>query len=125
MALAAITPNWLGDVVMAAPALDALACALGERDPPERLDVYAPEPLAPLVDLLVPDGGTTPFRLRKGLARIRDRLHLAGVMRARAHRSVVLFPNSFGTGLMVRLAKIPERVGTPLHRRGLLITRQV
>ena len=124
--VAAITPNWLGDIVMVLPALRGLATALSKRTPPESLDVWTPRPFAPLLGVLVPGAEVLPFDLgRGGLTRLRGRLRLARRMRSREYRAAVLFPNSFGSALAAWRAGVPERIGTSLHSRGMLITRKV
>jgi len=124
--VAAITPNWLGDIVMALPALRGLASALSGRTPPGSLDVWTPRAFAPLVGALVPKANVLPFDLgRGGLTRLRGRLRLARHMRSREYRAAVLFPNSFGSALAAWRAEVPERIGTPLHSRSMLLTRAV
>jgi len=46
-------------------------------------------------------------------------------MRAHAYRAVAMFPNSFGSALVAWRAGVPERIGTPLHSRGMLLTKKV
>lgn len=121
MSVATITPNWLGDLVMSADAVKFLKDSLGD----EPLHVYAPGHLAAIAELILPADEVIPFRLGKRLARLRDRLTLAGRMRSRRYRAVVLFPNSFSTALVARMSGAPQRVGTPMHSRGRLLTRPV
>ncbi len=121
MSVAAITPNWLGDLVMSADAVKLLGDSLGG----EALHVYAPEHLAPLAELILPADETFRFRLRGGIARLGHRLALAVRMRRHGYRAVVLFPNSLSTGLVARMSGAPERVGTPMHSRGWLLTTPV
>jgi heptosyltransferase-2 len=113
-------PNPLGDAVMATPALRALRTAL----PNTRL-TWA--------------GGGVPQQALEGLPWRDDVLSLAGelvkgarapVRAARQLRrlgadAILLLPNSFSSALAARLAGIPTRVGTPLQRRGLLLTHKV
>jgi len=111
---------------MALPALRGLATALSERTPPESLDVWTPRPFAPLLAALVGEVEVLPFDLgRGGITRLRGRLRLARRMRSREYRVAVLFPNSFGSALAAWRAGVPERIGTPLHLRGMLITKKV
>ncbi len=124
--VAAFTPNWLGDVVMALPALGGLARELARRDPPETLEVWAPRGLAPLVDALLPEAETVPFDLGRGwFTRLRGRMRLAREMRAREYRAAVMFPYSFGSAIVPWRAGVGERIGTPFHARGMLLTKKV
>lgn len=113
-------PNPLGDAVMATPALRALRAAL----PGTRI-TWA--------------GGGTPQQALEALPWRDDVLSLAGqlvkgarapVRAARQLRrlgadAILLLPNSFSSALAARLAGIPTRVGTPLQRRGLLLTHKL
>ncbi|MHC5055349.1 MAG: lipopolysaccharide heptosyltransferase II [Planctomycetota bacterium] len=124
--VAALTPNWLGDVVMSLPALRALARELVRRDPPEALDIWTPRAFAPLLGAFVPEAEVVPFALGRGwFARLKGRMRLARAMRAREYRAAVMFPNSFGSALAAWRAGVGERIGTPLHSRGLLLTKPV
>ena len=84
-------------------------------------------------------GGGAPQQALEGLPWRDDVFSLAGPLakgaRApmRAARQLrrlgadatLLLPNSFSSALAARLARIPTRVGTPLQRRGLLLTHKV
>jgi lipopolysaccharide heptosyltransferase II len=113
-------PRPLGDAVMATPALRALRAAL-----PSTRITWAGAPAA--------------TRALEGLPWRDDAMPLAGPMdrgvlapwrAARLLRplgadATLILPNSFATALAARLARIPVRVGTPLHGRALLLTRPV
>jgi len=119
--VAALAPNWLGDLVMAMPALRALERAVR----PEGFVVVASDQLAPLARLVAPGSHVAAWRRRKGLAGLRDRLALAPLLRSLGAGTVVLFPNSFSSGLAAALSRARERIGTPMHGRGFLLTRTV
>lgn len=109
-----VCPSWLGDVVMATPALrlirDAFpGCFIGGL-------------VRPGLDELL--SGTTFF----------DELHVersqgimgpkrvAAKVRGRGYDTALLFTNSFSTALITRLAFIPRRVGYDRDGRGILLT---
>jgi heptosyltransferase-2 len=103
-------PNWVGDVVLALPALRDL-----RRDFPQaKLTVLARPWVAPLyravpeVDEIEESRGT-----RADAVRLRGRFDTA-----------VLLPNSFGTAFAVWRAGIPERWGYATDGRGPLLTRR-
>jgi heptosyltransferase-2 len=121
MTVAAVVPNWVGDLVMVAPALRALARALGG----EGLDLVAHRPLAPLARALYEVRDVVPHRKERGVARLRLRTPLMTQLRRGAYRSVVLFANSFSTALSAWRAGIPRRVGMTMHGRSLLLTTRV
>lgn len=97
-------PNWLGDVVMAAPAVAAIAKAR----PQARITAQVKAPFMPLatcidgVDEVIPTG-----RDRSLLGLWRSR----GALKARSFDAAVVFPRSTRAGLAPWLARIPVRVG--------------
>ena len=107
-------PNWLGDAVMAMPAVQAWRAL----HPGVRLTVLTKRGNAPLwrmhpavddvIELLPGTRGT----FRTG-------------WRLRAHRfeEALLLPNSFRSALIAWLARIPVRRGVPCHARSLLLNR--
>ena len=108
--VAALTPNWLGDVVMALPALGALARELLGRGGSRRLDVWTPRPFAPLLDALLDGAEVLPFDLgASGLARLRGRFRLARAMRARGYGSIALLPFSHGLARWTPEAALEEK----------------
>ena len=106
-------PNWLGDAVMAMPALQVWR----ERHPGDRLTLLTKRGNAPLwrmhpaVDEVVELEPGTRGTFRTGRA-LRDR-----------HFDVAyLLPNSFRSALIAFLARVPRRRGFARHARTLLLT---
>jgi heptosyltransferase-2 len=106
--LVVVAPNWLGDAVMALPAIADV-----RRGQPAASIVVAARPsVAPLFTLVrdvdevltLPKEGPWP---------------LAG------GDAALLLPNSFHSALMVARARVPERWGYRTDWRGLLLTRAV
>jgi len=102
-----ISPNWIGDAVMAQPLLALLA-----RQQPERpIDVLAPPSVAPVwramaeVDTVL----ETPFR--HGALQLRERWRYAQVLRARGYADAYVLPNTIKYALIPWLAGIKKRVG--------------
>ncbi|HUG90522.1 MAG TPA: lipopolysaccharide heptosyltransferase II [Planctomycetaceae bacterium] len=115
MKLAVFLPNWIGDAVMATPALAALrrrfGCGIVAVGRSYVADVLAG---SKLVDrLMVSDGGG----LFSGRAR-----QLVNDLRRERFDLAVLFPNSFRTAAIARLARIRRRVGFARDGRGWLLT---
>ena len=102
-----ISPNWIGDAVMAQPLLARLKQAHPERP----IDVLAPPSVAPVwravleVDTVL----ETPFR-HKAL-QLRERWKYAQVLRARGYLDAYVLPNTLKYALIPWLAGIPQRVG--------------
>jgi heptosyltransferase II len=101
------TPNHLGDLVMALPALAAA---------PEA-DVVVADWLAPLVELLPRQGEVIPFR--RGSAGM---LNTARSLRRRRYTYGVLLPPSFSSALLFRLGGVSRVRGTATDRRSLLLS---
>ncbi|MFT3828046.1 MAG: lipopolysaccharide heptosyltransferase II [Chitinophagaceae bacterium] len=110
--LLVVAPNWLGDAVMALPALADLRRAHANAS----IDVAARASIAPLVPL-VP--GVDAAVLLDG------RHASVAAVKAGRYDAAVLFPNSFNSAWIVRQAGVPERWGYGSDFRSLLLTRAV
>jgi heptosyltransferase-2 len=97
-----VAPNWLGDAVMALPAIADVARALGRS----RIVVSARPPIAPLFSMV-------PF------------VHEVTGAYRRGYDAVLLLPNSFRAALTAWRTGIPERWGFRTDCRGPLLTRGV
>lgn len=111
-------PNWLGDIVMALPALRAMMGATRGDD----LVVALPAAYAPLAPLVSGVSDVLPLASAgawRGPAFEADvaRVGQGGYARA------VLFTNSFGSAWMLWRAGVPERWGYRTDWRGPLLTR--
>ncbi|MDA0322391.1 MAG: lipopolysaccharide heptosyltransferase II [Verrucomicrobia bacterium] len=110
------SPNWLGDSIMAMPALAALkqASACG------RLTVLCRPTLEPLWACcgFVDDLAT----VESGVA---GTFRAAGRIKAMAVSRSYSLPNSFRSALIPFLAGVPERIGPRGHHRAWLLTRSV
>ncbi len=110
-------PNWLGDIVMALPAIAAVRAA----HPDAQLALAAPAPFAdicaavPGVDAVVPLRGS-------GIRAVG--LH-AQALRAGGFDVAILFTNSFGSALAASRAGIAERWGYQRDWRRRLLTRAI
>ena len=107
-------PNWLGDAVMAIPAMAALRTAFSES----HLTLAAPASVAQLFSEQTPVAADTVLTLTGGRAG-RD------AMNTGRFDACVLFPNSFRSAWDARRAGIPERWGYRSAARGWLLTRPV
>lgn len=107
-------PNWLGDAVMALPALAAARSAMPET----RIAIAAPAAVAPVFEEEIsaaPDEVLT----------IPDRGREATILAAGKFDAALLLPNSFRSAWTARRAGIPERWGFSCSMRGFLLTRAV
>jgi lipopolysaccharide heptosyltransferase II len=113
--LVILAPNWLGDAVMALPAITDVRRAL----PRVEITAAARPSIAPLFSL-VPEIDRTAVidvRQRRGTP--------GGELAPHGFDAALLLPNSIRTALAVLLARIPERWGYHANGRGLLLTRAI
>lgn len=115
-----LAPNWLGDAVMALPAV----AGLRGRHPDDHLVVAARPSVASLFDMVA--GIDQVVQLPAGRAwRLSDlRAEAAAIASARADLAILL-TNSFRTAWVTRRAGVPDRWGVEADLRGRLLTRAV
>jgi heptosyltransferase-2 len=106
-------PNWLGDAVMALPAMAALRAAFAGRT----VIVAAAPSVAPLFHEITPAAPDQVLVVEKATE--------AATLRSADAGLAVLLPNSFRTAWVCRQAGIPERWGYRAHGRALLLTRGI
>jgi heptosyltransferase-2 len=112
--LLVVLPSWLGDVVMATPALRLLRDALP--------GAFIGGLVRPGLDELL---AGTPFIDELHVDRARGVMGpklVAAKLRPRRYDTALLLTNSFSTALIARLAFIPRRIGYDRDGRGLLLT---
>jgi len=109
-----LTPNWLGDAVMALPAL----AAVRRHDPDAALIVAARPSTAALFRMVPGVDRVLPLDARSRRA---DAEALARISADRA----LLLPNSFGSAWAARSAGIAERWGYASDFRRLLLTKAI
>ncbi len=113
--------NWVGDAVMSLPALQALRkhhpeAQISVLARPWVADLYQREPFC---DELI------RYEAARGRRGLRDKWHIASDLRERAFDCAILLPNSFESALLVRLSRIPTRIGYARDARSWLLTRAV
>jgi heptosyltransferase-2 len=112
-----VCPSWVGDAVMATPALRLIRSRLpgafiGGLVRPGIDDVLAG---AGLLDEMHVERAGGMMGPKRAAAKVRPRMYGAAL----------LFTNSFSTALITRLAGIPRRVGYSRDARGLLLTEKL
>jgi heptosyltransferase-2 len=110
--LIVFAPNWLGDAVMALPAIADLRRAM----PQAALDVAARPAVAPLFTMVPGVQEVVPVEEHGVTAR---------TLRDRGYDAALLLPNSFNSALLARRAGIQERWGYRGDFRSPLLTRAV
>jgi heptosyltransferase-2 len=110
--LAIFAPNWLGDAVMALPALADVVRAL----PDAAIDLAARQAIAPLASMVPGLAGTVVLGTRQeSIRRLADGHYDAAL----------LLTNSFNTAWIAWRAGIGERWGYANELRSMLLTRAV
>jgi heptosyltransferase-2 len=112
-----VAPNWIGDALMAQP----LLARLHERIPALRLDVLAPEWVAPVVRRMaeVDDVIAVPFR--HGGLELRGRWKVGRELRPRRYEQAIILPNTWKSALVPFFADIPLRSGYVGESRYVLL----
>jgi heptosyltransferase-2 len=122
MTVVAFAPNWLGDAVMALPAL----ADLRRHFPHDRMLVAARPSVASLFELVPGVDGVVLLCSSRGLRGMTRAIRAdARSIRDAGASVAVLFPNSMHVALTAALAGVPERWGYNRDMRRLLLTRGV
>ncbi len=102
-----IAPNWIGDALMAQP----LFAMLRLKRPDLRIDVLAPEWVAPVFRRMpeIDEVLSAPFR--HGALQLKERWRLGRALRARGHVQAIVLPNTWKAALVPFFADIPLRSG--------------
>jgi heptosyltransferase II len=119
--LLVLAPNWLGDAVMALPAIDDLR----RSHPGSRLIVAARRSVARLFVLVPWVDEVVELEWTGGISD--GRVMVRDVRRLRAVRAdaAMLLPNSFASAWLVFAARVPQRWGYARDGRSLLLTRAI
>ena len=102
-----ISPNWIGDAVMAQPLLRLLH----DRNPGRPIDVLAPAWVAPVWRAMREVDTVLEAPFRHGALQLRERREYAKMLRTRGYADAYVLPNTLKFALIPWLAGIPRRVG--------------
>lgn len=115
------SPNWLGDCVLAMPALKELR----KYRPNAKIYVLAKKSVSDLWKMCRYVDEVIPFEIRKGIMGLDDRWDLGQALKPYAFDLCLIIPNSFDAALVPFLARIKRRMGWATYKRGLLLNREV
>jgi len=118
-----VCPSWVGDAVMATPAIVRIREAL----PGAFIGAMARPGIDRILEGLKASQGQTAideFHIVRPSG-VMGPKHAAHKLRPRRYRRALLFTGSFSTALAVRVAGIPERIGYDRDGRGFLLTRRM
>ncbi|HUQ75085.1 MAG TPA: lipopolysaccharide heptosyltransferase II [Burkholderiales bacterium] len=102
-----VAPNWIGDALMAQP----LLARLREKRPGVKVDVLAPEWVAPVARRMPEVDEVIPVPFRHGALHLGRRWKLGRELKARGYRQAIVLPNSWKSALVPFFADIPLRSG--------------
>src|SRR5262245_41676353 len=100
-----LSPNWLGDAVMALPAI----ADVERKFPATQLIVAARRSVADVFRLSPSVDDVLVLQWNGHLLRIRDLHKDVAALSALAAEGAILFPNSFASAWLVSRARIPKR----------------
>jgi heptosyltransferase-2 len=102
-----ISPNWIGDAVMAQPLLQRL-----KRKHPERaIDVLAPPSVSPVWRAMAEVDSVLETPFRHGALQLKERWAYGRQLRERGYLDAYVLPNTLKYALIPWFAGIRERVG--------------
>ena len=117
-----VMPTWVGDVVMATPALRAIRRRFGEA---HITLLLRPNTCEVVQGGLWMDDVLEWQPVRKGLRAVFDPFAIAATLRRRRFDWAILLSNAFRTALVARLAGVPRRTGYDRDGRGFLLTERL
>lgn len=112
-----VLPSWVGDCVMATPTLRLI------RD--SFRGAFIGGLMRPGLDELLGGAGFFDEVHVERAGGVMGPKFAAAKVRPRRYDTAILFPNSFSTALIVRIAGIPRRIGYSRDSRGLLLTESI
>ena len=119
--LVILAPNWLGDAVMALPAIaDVRRAAAGAR-----IAVAARPSVAPLFALVPEIDETIVLERRASIGDVGSWRGIGAELAGRRFEAALLLPNSIHSALIAKRARIPERWGYRAPLRAGLLTRAI
>jgi heptosyltransferase-2 len=119
--LVILAPNWLGDAVMALPAIaDVRRAAAGAR-----IAVAARPSVAPLFALVPEIDETIVLKRRASIGDVSSWRGIGAELAGRQFEAALLLPNSIHSTLIAARAGIPERWGYRAPLRTGLLTRAI
>lgn len=119
--LVILAPNWLGDAVMALPAIADVRRAA----PQAHITVAARPSVAPMFRLVPQVDEIVVLEHRASLGRVGSWRGIGAELASKAFDTALLLPNSVHSALLVSRASIPERWGYRTSWRSRLLTRAI
>jgi heptosyltransferase-2 len=102
-----ISPNWIGDAVMAQPLLRLLKL----KHPERAIDVLAPPSVSPVWRAMAEVDSVLETPFRHGALQLKERWAYGRQLRRRGYADAYVLPNTLKYALIPWFAGIPQRVG--------------
>jgi len=102
-----ISPNWIGDTVMAQPLLQLLKM----QYPLHAIDVMAPSWVAPVLKAMIEVDTVLETSFLHGALQLRERTRYARILRKRGYDAAYILSNTLKFALLPWMAGIKKRVG--------------
>jgi heptosyltransferase-2 len=102
-----VAPNWIGDALMAQPLLGRLR----EKAPEAKLEVLAPDWVAPVVRRMPEVDQVIAAPFRHGGLQLRERWRIGRQLKSRGYVQAIVLPNTWKSALIPFFADIPVRSG--------------
>jgi heptosyltransferase-2 len=102
-----ISPNWIGDAVMAQPLLQRLK----QKHPERAIDVLAPPSVSPVWRAMAEVDSVLETPFRHGALQLKERWAYGRQLRRRGYADAYVLPNTLKYALIPWFAGIRERVG--------------
>ncbi|HBF42796.1 MAG TPA: lipopolysaccharide heptosyltransferase II [Desulfobacteraceae bacterium] len=113
--------NWVGDVVMTMPALEAVK----ENFPESSITVLAKPWVISLFEDHPSVNEIIPYRKGEGLVDFSEVIRIIGLIRRGKYDLAILFQNAVEAALLAYLGSVRFRVGYNTDGRGLLLTHRI
>lgn len=114
-----ISPNWIGDAVMAQPLLQRLKALHPERP----IDVLAPPSVSPVWRAMAEVDSVLETPFRHGALQLKERWKFGRMLKTRGYGAAYVLPNTIKYALIPLFAGIAVRVGYKGESRHGLINR--
>ena len=102
-----ISPNWIGDAVMAQPLLQLIS----KRHPERAIDVLAPPSVAPVWRAMIEVDTVLETPFRHGPLQLKERWKFGRLLATRGYTDAYVLPNTLKYALIPLFAGIERRVG--------------
>jgi len=113
--------NWIGDAVMTLPALAALRSLF----PSAQIDILARKWSAPVYSYCPDISNLIEYEKERGFGSLASLRDMSAKIKRNGYQISIVFPNSFESALLFRLAGIPKVYGYNTDFRSAILTKAI